>query len=101
MAQGGDEAEIRSAMLADLEALTGIYNHYVVESHATFDLRPFTVAQRREWYDDHATHGRYRIVVAAQAGEVVGYASSSRFRAKPAYERPLHVEPSQDRGSEA
>ena len=45
---------IRAATAADLPALTEIYNHYVLTTPITFDLEPFTVDDRREWFDDHS-----------------------------------------------
>jgi phosphinothricin acetyltransferase len=78
-------ATIRSAERADLAALTDIYNHYVENSHVTFDIAPFSVEQRAEWFAHYATHGPFRLLVAEDQGEVVGYASSSPFRPKPAY----------------
>jgi len=86
------EHAIRAATLDDLEALTDIYNHYVVHSTITFDLRPFTAAERRAWFDDHTNSGRYRLLVATNAnGTCVGYASSSRWRPKPAYDTTVEV----------
>ena len=80
-------AAIRPARLEDLPALTAIYNHYIVETPITFDLRAVTPDERRPWFDDHATTGRYRILVAEDAaGKVVGCASSSRWRPKAAYD---------------
>jgi phosphinothricin acetyltransferase len=79
------EVVLRSGVAADLGALTDIYNHYVRTSHATFDTEPFTVPQRREWFSHFSTDGPYRLVVATRDGRPVGYASSSRFRPKPAY----------------
>ena len=40
---------VRAATLADLEALTDIYNHYVADTAITFDLRTFTAPERRGW----------------------------------------------------
>jgi phosphinothricin acetyltransferase len=77
---------VRSATLDDLSALTDIYNHYVVHTSITFDLQTFTPAARREWFDDHAGTGPYRLLVATDSeGGCLGYASSSRWRSKPAY----------------
>lgn len=76
---------IRDATLADLPALTGIINHYIVHTPITFDVQPYTVETRREWFDDHAPHGKYRLLVAEEAGEVIGYATTSRWRPKAAY----------------
>jgi phosphinothricin acetyltransferase len=78
---------IRPATAADLQSLTDIYNHYVINTPITFDLQPVAVEQRREWFVEHALHGRHRLVVADDGrGEPVGYASTSRFRTKAAYD---------------
>jgi phosphinothricin acetyltransferase len=78
---------VRPAVLADLPALTAIYNHYIVNSTITFDLRAFEPEERRGWFDDHAAAGRHRLLVAvAGDGAAVGYATSSRWRPKAAYD---------------
>jgi len=76
---------IRPARLDDLPQLTEIYNHYAVHSPATFDLEAKTLAERAEWLAQFAETGRYRLVVAEEAGTILGYAGSTRFRLKPAY----------------
>jgi phosphinothricin acetyltransferase len=78
---------IRNAVVDDLLALTDIYNHYIVHTAITFDLSPFIAAQRRSWFDAHGTTGRYRLLVAIDHdGLVLGYATTSRWRPKAAYE---------------
>jgi phosphinothricin acetyltransferase len=75
----------RAATRADIPRLTGIYNHYVVHTPVTFDLEPYTVERRMEWFEQFSEIGRHRLVVAEETGVVLGYAGSMRFRAKPAY----------------
>jgi phosphinothricin acetyltransferase len=82
---------VRAASAADLPALTDIYNHYVQNSAATFDIEPSTVEQRRSWFARYAGSGRHRLLVAADDTGVLGYASSSQFRAKPAYDTSVEV----------
>jgi phosphinothricin acetyltransferase len=81
---------VRPASERDLPALTDIYNHYVVNTPITFDLQPFSVAERREWFAEHSHGGRHRLLVAVSENdgeaEVVGYASTSRFRPRAAYD---------------
>lgn len=77
---------IRPATRADLPRLTEIYNHYVLHSPATFDLEPYTVERRLPWFERFALTGRYRLLVAEQDGVVLGYAGTTRFRVKPAYD---------------
>ena len=77
---------IRPPREADLPALTDIYNHYVINTPITFDLQPFSPEQRLAWFVGHAAAGRHRLLVAEQDGEVVGYATTSPFRPKAAYD---------------
>ena len=78
---------VRPAVLGDLPALTAIYNHFVVNTTITFDLRPFAPEERRGWFDDHAVSGRHRLLVAADVdGTVLGYTTTSRWRPKAAYD---------------
>jgi|SRR5579862_2588115 len=83
---------IRAASLADLPVLTNIYNYYVENSDATFDLQPFMPEQRRGWFNDHADGRRHRLLVAEEkAGEILGYAASGPFRSKKGYETTVEV----------
>lgn len=76
---------IRPAAEDDLDAINDVYNHYVRETHITFDDEPMTMGARREWFSHYAREGRHRLLVAVDNAVVVGYAASSRFRPKPGY----------------
>jgi phosphinothricin acetyltransferase len=81
------EAQVRAGDDGDLAGLTDIYNHYVCETPYTFDTLPFTPEQRRSWLAAYSLRGPHRLMVAEDAatGELLGYATSGRFRPKPAY----------------
>jgi len=91
MAQDVGAPEIQPAREQDLPALVQIYNHYVTATHITFDTQPFTAVQRRAWFDAFSLRGPHRLFVAAIAERVVGYASSTRFRPKPAYDQSVET----------
>ena len=76
---------IRHAESADLNRLVEIYNHYVSETHVTFDTEPFAVGARTQWFNQFAEDGPNRLLVAEQENEVLAYASSTPFKVKPAY----------------
>jgi phosphinothricin acetyltransferase len=90
---------IRPAVLTDLAALTEIYNHYVLHTAITFDLKPWTPEERRPWFDAHQTNARHRLIVATEADRIVGYATSSAWRPKAAYdptvESSVYCDPSE------
>lgn len=85
------ELEVRPATDKDLPALNDVYNQYVAEAHYTFDVEPMTMDARREWFSHYNTAGRYRLMVAVSEGLVIGYAGSSRFRPKAAYETSVET----------
>jgi phosphinothricin acetyltransferase len=80
------QVSIRPAAVTDLPRLTELYNHYVVHTPVTFDVEPYTVERRAAWFEQFALMGRYRLLVAEDWGAIVGYAGTTRFRPKAAYE---------------
>lgn len=74
---------IRLVERADLPAVNAIYNHYVLNSTCTYDEDPTTETERDAWFELH--RGNYPATVAEVNGEVVGFASLSRYRTKTAY----------------
>jgi phosphinothricin acetyltransferase len=79
------ETIVRPATRRDLPELLTIYNHYVVNSHATFDTEPVTVESRIGWLDKFSEVGPYRLLVAAEGDRVLGWASSAPYREHPAF----------------
>jgi phosphinothricin acetyltransferase len=81
----------RTATRTDIPRLTEIYNHYVVNTPVTFDLEPYTIERRMEWFAQFAPTGRHRLLVAEENGIVLGYGGTMRFRAKPAYDTTVET----------
>lgn len=87
------EVQVRPGVESDLDALTAIYNHYVRETPITFDTATFTPVERRPWLLSHPEDGPHRLMVATagDSQQILGYATSSAFRPKPAYETSVEV----------
>ena len=85
------EVTIRPGRDADLEQVNELYNHYIATSPATFDLDPWTIERRREWFSHYATSGRYRLLVATEGDRVLGFTTSSMHRPKQAYETSVET----------
>jgi phosphinothricin acetyltransferase len=87
------EVQVRAGTEADLDALTVLYNHYVRETPITFDTAVFTPEERRPWLLSHPEDGPHRLMVAVDADSqvILGYATSSAFRGKPAYATSVEV----------
>ena len=75
--------EIRLAQLSDADQIAAIYNSEVLESTSTFDLVPRTIEQQRRWLTERS--GAHVVLVADAGGLIVGFASLSPFRSRPAY----------------
>lgn len=83
---------VRDYRAMDIEALTALYNYYILETTITFDLQPYTAQQRQEmWMSHYASSGRYRLLVAEREGQLVGYATSSKLRVKAAYDTSVET----------
>ena len=86
------KAIIRPHQPDDIEPLTALYNTFIRNTPITFDLEPYTVDQRRDsWFEHYSVTGRYRLLVAVLEGEVVGYATSSPFASKAAYQTSVEA----------
>lgn len=74
---------IRPAKLADVPAITAIYNEAILTTDATFDMEPKTDAEQLAWFANHRLS--HPILVAELDGIVVGWASLSAWSDRCAY----------------
>lgn len=81
---------IRPATRTDLPAIAAIYNHEVRGGVATFDTVEVSLEERRVWLDRHASP-RHPVIVADDAGEVLGWATLSPWSERCAYARAAEV----------
>lgn len=79
----------RDAQIEDVPAILKIYNHAVVNTNATFDLEEQTLEEREKWFRHYG--GQYPLIVAELDDQIVGYASLSSFRTKPAYAKTAEI----------
>ncbi len=87
---------VRAAVGGDADAMAAIYNHAVLHSTATFDLKPQTADARRRWLTSEAVR---LALVAERAGVVVGWAALLRWSERGAYagtaETSVYVAPAE------
>lgn len=70
----------RLATPDDAPFLAAIYNEGIEDRVATFETRPRSAEDVREWFD-----GRHPVVVVEQDGEIVAFASTSTYRPRECY----------------
>jgi L-amino acid N-acyltransferase len=75
--------QIRRAEPADATAIADIYNEAILTTTATFDTETKTVDERRLWLQSHDE--RHPVLVALVDGNVVGWASLSKWSDRCAY----------------
>jgi L-amino acid N-acyltransferase YncA len=75
---------IRQAILADVEAITRIYNEAILTTTATFDTEPKSIEERAQWLNSH--DDRHPVLVGEVEGLVVGWASLTRWSERKAYD---------------
>jgi phosphinothricin acetyltransferase len=85
------EMRIRPAERGDLPRITEIYNYYVLNTPVTFDVEAYSVERREAWFGQFGADGRYRLLVAEEDGVVMGYAGTTQFRPKAAYETTVET----------
>ena len=70
----------RLATPDDAQAISLVYNEGIADRAATFETRPRTAEDVREWFD-----GKHPIVVVEQHGAVAAFASTSSYRNRECY----------------
>lgn len=75
---------IRRASIADLEAVTAIYRHYVLNGASTFEIEPPDLTEMRHRFDSISSTG-LPYLVAESDGLIAGYAYAAPYRVRPAY----------------
>jgi len=88
------DVRIHDAAESDLEGVLSIYNDVIATSTAIYSHLPVALDDRRQWWRARVAQG-YPVLVARDAGGVVGFASFGDFRAWPGYrftvEHSVHV----------
>ena len=75
---------VRPATRSDLTAILEIYNHAVLNTTATADYDPHTLAMRTLWYEERTAKG-YAILVAEEGSEVLGWGALNPYHARIGY----------------
>ena len=79
---------LRDATPADAPAITGIWNHYIRETLATFNSVEKTGAEISDLITRRQVPGR-AFLVAEDAGQLLGYATYGQFRGGAGYARTM------------
>lgn len=80
---------IRTVTLADSDALTAIYNHYVEESTATFDLLPVSSSEIDRLIHEATPHFPFLVYDTGEG--IAGYCYAHSWKSKAAYRHTWEI----------
>ncbi len=80
---------IRQATVNDMSVVADIYNEAILNTTATFDTEVKSLENRIQWLSQHSSMNP--VIVGECNGEVVGWASLSRWSDRSAYDSTAEV----------
>ncbi|MBF0861322.1 GNAT family N-acetyltransferase [Gluconobacter kanchanaburiensis] len=80
---------IRNAGFDDLPAILRITNDAIENTDALWITTPFTLEQRRQWFEDRQAQGYPVLVAVTSDGNIAGYGSYGSFRSYEGYARTV------------
>ena len=83
-----NDVRVRPAMEPDLPGILAITNHAILHGTALWTITPLTLQERRSWMQERLADG-FPVLVAEQAGQVVGFGSYGKFRPHEGYARTV------------
>lgn len=75
---------LRDAFETDLPAILEIYNDVILTTTTVYSEEPYTLQMRLDWFNERKQAG-FPIIIAEQAGILVGFATYGKFRIWPCY----------------
>jgi phosphinothricin acetyltransferase len=88
--QSLQDAVIRSATVADAEAIAAIYNHYITGTVVTFEEEPILPAEMARRMDE-VTSTSLPWLVAELPDKIAGYAYASKWKGRCAYRYSMEI----------
>jgi L-amino acid N-acyltransferase YncA len=82
--KGAPMPAIRDATEADLPRILEIANHAIAHTTADWSSAPTTLEARLAWVNERQARG-FPVLVADEAGEVIGFTSFAEFRPREGY----------------
>ncbi|MEH7245315.1 arsinothricin resistance N-acetyltransferase ArsN1 family A [Neobacillus niacini] len=79
-----NELEIREVSDTDILSIQKIYNQGIEDRIATLETEIKDEAYMRNWLENH--RGRYKVIVAEEMGQIVGWASLNQYNNRCAYD---------------
>jgi L-amino acid N-acyltransferase YncA len=83
MGQAGTDRRVRAAAIDDAAAIAAIYNQGIRDRTATFETEERSPEERAHWLTER--EARHVVLVAEEAGRVVGWAALAPYSARPCY----------------
>lgn len=79
---------IRNYQKSDAPAILDIINDFILHTSHNYDYEPKTLIEVEKLFEEKLKDG-YPILIGEVGGEIAGYATFGRFRAKPGYDKTM------------
>lgn len=82
---------IRSAAPKDVPAILEIYNHYILNSHATFEVESISAEELAGRIELIQSDLKLPWIVSEINGRIIGYAYATKWKARKAYAKTVET----------
>lgn len=82
-------AELLPATRDDLAEIAGIYNHYILNSAATFHSEKMSATELEEFL--YISHPRYASFSIRDHGDLIGFSYLTHYKKRQAYDRSAEM----------
>jgi L-amino acid N-acyltransferase YncA len=74
---------LRAATTDDASAIVELLNHYIATTTSTFRIKPETMAERIEWFEEHSDD--HPVIAVENDGRFIGWGALSTYNERPGY----------------
>ena len=85
MSNPSSAVTVRRAGRADCPGILAIYNDAVLNTTASYDYEPRTLAHREAWFDAHERDQLAIFVAETATGEIIGWSALNKFHDRVGY----------------
>lgn len=83
---------IIEACESDLEGIVEIINSHINKGfNGVLESQNVSVGDKKHWYEQFSTSGKYRLFVAKKEKRILGYACSFKYRENKAFDRTIET----------
>lgn len=80
---------LRKVKISDAEQIAEIYNHYVLNSHSTFEVEAVEISEMERRIEEIST--KYPYFVLVEADKILAYTYANLYKTRAAYQNSVEI----------